>query len=211
MTLAATVLVPTHDHGPTLLRSVRSALAQTVEALEVLVVGDGVPDATRKVMEELVASDPRVKFLDNPKGPRHGELHRHAALQEARGEIVCYLSDDDLWLPDHVAEMQSLLAERRLRARAAVLDRRREPDPAFPRRPLPRVLPRAPARRGEPHSTLLRSAHTRALSTLAARLADYAGRHVHRSVHVAADPFGSGLSRDERQATDRPALAQSRA
>ena len=60
---------------------------------------------------ELVASDPRVKFLDNPKGPRHGELHRHAALQEAQGEIVCYLSDDDLWLPDHVAEMQALLAE----------------------------------------------------------------------------------------------------
>lgn len=111
MMLAATVLVPTHDHGPTLLRSVRSALAQTVEALEVLVVGDGVPDATRKVMAELVASDPRVKIFNNPKGPRHGELHRHAALQEAQGEIVCYLSDDDLWLPDHVAEMRSLLAE----------------------------------------------------------------------------------------------------
>ena len=107
---AATVLVPTHDHGPTLLRSVKSALAQTVTDLEVLVVGDGVPDETRKVMAELTA-DPRVRFFDNPKGPRHGELHRHAALQEARGEIVCYLADDDLWLPGHVEEMRRLLAK----------------------------------------------------------------------------------------------------
>ena len=111
MTLAATVLVPTHDHGPTLLRSVRSALAQTVQDLEVLVVGDGVPAVTREVMDELTRSDSRVRFFDNPKGPRHGELHRHAALQDARGEIVCYLADDDLWQRGHVEEMRRLLAE----------------------------------------------------------------------------------------------------
>jgi GalNAc5-diNAcBac-PP-undecaprenol beta-1,3-glucosyltransferase len=111
LTLAATVLVPTHDHGPTLLRSVPSALAQTVEDLEVFVVGDGVPDVTREVMAELTASDERVWFFDNPKGPRHGEIHRHQALQQARGEIVCFLSDDDLWLPGHVEQLRALLAD----------------------------------------------------------------------------------------------------
>jgi hypothetical protein len=111
LTLAATVLVPTHDHGPTLLRSVPSALAQTVQELEIFVVGDGVPDVTRDVMAELIASDERVKFFDNPKGPRHGEVHRHEALKQARGEIVCYLSDDDLWLPEHVEQLRMLLAD----------------------------------------------------------------------------------------------------
>lgn len=111
MSVAATVLIPTHDHGPLLLHSVPSALAQTVTELEVLVVGDGVPDETRELMAELVAADERVRFFDNPKGERHGEAHRHAALQEAHGEIVCYLSDDDVWLPGHVEELQRLLAD----------------------------------------------------------------------------------------------------
>ncbi|MGZ4396503.1 MAG: glycosyltransferase family 2 protein [Gaiellaceae bacterium] len=111
MTLAATVLIPTHDHGPTLRHSIPSVLGQTVEELEVFVIGDGVPDVTRELMAELTALDERVRFFDHPKGPRHGELYRHAALQEARGEIVCYLCDDDLWLPGHVEHLRELLAE----------------------------------------------------------------------------------------------------
>ncbi|MBI2911493.1 MAG: glycosyltransferase family 2 protein [Chloroflexi bacterium] len=106
-----TVLIPTHDHGPTLYHSVRSALGQTVGEIEVLVVGDGVPDTTREIVAELMREDERVRFLDNPKGPNRGEVHRHAALQHAQGDIVCYLPDDDLWLPDHVATVQALLRE----------------------------------------------------------------------------------------------------
>ena len=110
MPLEATVLIPTHDHGPLLLHSARSALAQTVEEIELFIVGDGVPEVTREVVSEL-KQDERVRFFDNPKGPRHGEVHRHAALREARGEIVCYLSDDDLWFPEHVAYMRRLLED----------------------------------------------------------------------------------------------------
>jgi glycosyltransferase involved in cell wall biosynthesis len=107
----ATVLVPTHDHGATLRHSVGSVLAQTVEDIEVFVVGDGVPDDARAVVRELVESDGRVRFFDHPKGPRLGEAYRHGVLQEARGRIVCYLSDDDLWTPDHVETMLGLLAD----------------------------------------------------------------------------------------------------
>ena len=72
MSVAATVIVPTHDHGPTLRLSVGSALAQTVEDIEVLVVGDGVPDVTREIVGELSRVDERVHFFDHPKGQRHG-------------------------------------------------------------------------------------------------------------------------------------------
>ena len=54
-------------------------------------------------------SDRRVRFFDFPKAPGRGEGSRHAALQEARAPLVCYLSDDDLLLAEHVAEMAQLL------------------------------------------------------------------------------------------------------
>jgi hypothetical protein len=109
MPLTATILIPTHNHGPTLRASVASALRQTVSDIEVFVVGDGVTDETRNIMGEIMRGDSRVRFFDHPKGQRHGELYRHEALLEARGRIVCYLSDDDLYLPHHVKEMSALL------------------------------------------------------------------------------------------------------
>ncbi len=109
-TLAATIVVPTHDHGPLVELAVRSALEQSVREIEVFVMGDGVTQETRAAVTALVRSDPRVRFFDHPKGPRLGEHYRHAALAEARGEIVTYLGDDDLYLPQHVALVRAALA-----------------------------------------------------------------------------------------------------
>lgn len=107
----ATILVPTHDHGATLDHSVASALAQTVGDIEVFVVGDGAPDASRERVERMAKRDRRLRWFGFPKGARHGETHRNAALEEARGSFVCYLADDDLYLPEHVATMAELLRD----------------------------------------------------------------------------------------------------
>lgn len=109
-----TVLVPTHDHADTLLFSIPSILNQTCQDFELFLVGDGVPERTRELVAALRAHDDRIRFFDNPKGPRHGEIHRHAALQEARGKFVCYLPDDDLWLPDHLETLEPLLGKHHL-------------------------------------------------------------------------------------------------
>jgi len=110
VTVAATVLIPTFDHGQLLEYSLASARAQTVTDIEIFIVGDGAPDITRDIARRATAADPRVRYFDNPKGASRGELHRHRALAEASGAIVCYLADDDLWLPQHVQTMRALLA-----------------------------------------------------------------------------------------------------
>lgn len=108
--LRATVLIPTHEHGDLLRLSAASALEQTLQDLEVFIVLDGPDPETMAAAEDVAGQDNRVRLFPNDKGERHGEAHRHAALREARGRIVCYLSDDDLWSPDHVEYLDGLLA-----------------------------------------------------------------------------------------------------
>lgn len=104
-----TVLIPTFDNGPTLRYAILSVLQQTERDLELFVVGDGAPPETHELVVELQRTDPRIRYFDNPKGARHGEAHRDAALCEATGDAVCYLSDDDVWLPHHLSTMGTML------------------------------------------------------------------------------------------------------
>ncbi|MDH4102088.1 MAG: glycosyltransferase family 2 protein [Thermoleophilia bacterium] len=104
----ATILIPTFRHAVLLPYAVRSALAQEGVEIELFVVGDGVEDDTRAALEPFLA-DPRVRFFDRRKGQRNGERLRHEALQESTAPIVCYLADDNLFLPGHVAQMRALL------------------------------------------------------------------------------------------------------
>ncbi|MEP6753896.1 MAG: glycosyltransferase family 2 protein [Chthonomonadales bacterium] len=109
MGAAVTILMPTFNHGPTLYHSIGSALDQYMGDFELFVIGDGVPDITREIMTEFVKKDSRIRFFDFPKGERLGEGYRHGVLQEASGDFVCYLSDDDLWQRDHLEQMTQLL------------------------------------------------------------------------------------------------------
>ena len=109
--LRASVLLPTHVHAATLPFAVASVQAQGVDDIEILIVGDGVNDTLRATAKRLAADDPRIKFFDFPKGPRNGEIHRDVVLRQARGRIVCYQCDDDLWLPGHLEEMEAALED----------------------------------------------------------------------------------------------------
>jgi hypothetical protein len=89
--------------------AVASVQAQGIEDIEILIVGDGVNDSVRSTVERLQAADARIRFFDFPKGPRNGEIHRDGVLRQARGRIVCYQADDDLWLPGHLEDMETAL------------------------------------------------------------------------------------------------------
>lgn len=105
-----TVLIPTFNNLGTIDCAIRSVQRQTERDFEIFVVSDGAPTETLALVETLAAADSRIRLFRYAKGERHGEAWRHQALQHATGEAVCYLSDDDFWLPDHLATMAELLS-----------------------------------------------------------------------------------------------------
>lgn len=106
---AFTVLLPVHRPPALLPFAIASVQAQDRQDFELLVICDGAPPETAALARRLATADSRIRVFEHPKGERHGEAYRHAALQDARGHYVCQIADDDLWLPEHLSEIEKLL------------------------------------------------------------------------------------------------------
>ena len=106
MPKSISVVIPTHNRRAHVLLAIESALRQTREPLEVIVVADGCTDGTADAIGAL--DDERIVLLDLPKAPGFGWENRNVALDRARGDAIAYLSDDDLWLPDHLQRIGEL-------------------------------------------------------------------------------------------------------
>ena len=95
-----TIAIPTHNRRGTVVLSVLSGLRQTRSPEEVLVLCDGCTDGTADAVRAL--GDERVVAIELPKGPGYAYVHRNEALRRARGDVVLWVGDDDLLLPDHL-------------------------------------------------------------------------------------------------------------
>lgn len=104
-----TIITPTFDHGPVLAHAIACVKRQSFSDYEHIVVGDGIVAAGREIALAYERDDPRARFIDNPKGPENGQIHRDTAIRDhASGELIAYLSDDDLWFDDHLATLDEL-------------------------------------------------------------------------------------------------------
>ena len=103
------VLVPAYNAASTIAETLASALAQTHESLEIIVVDDGSSDNTAAVVEDFSARDSRVIFVRQTNGGVASA--RNAALSMARGSFVAPLDADDLWHPEKISRQMRRLAE----------------------------------------------------------------------------------------------------
>jgi glycosyltransferase involved in cell wall biosynthesis len=89
--------------------AVDSALEQTVQDLEVIVVDDGSTDGGADVIRERATRDPRVRLLrQENRGP---SAARNAGVAEASAPYVAFLDADDRWLPEKLERQLALARE----------------------------------------------------------------------------------------------------
>lgn len=105
------IICPTFSHADALYMSIASVRAQNFEDWQMVVIGDGAPQKTATILEALVAEDDRISYKAFPKSIRYGEEYRDAVIRGSGAEIVCHLSDDDLWAPNHLDTMISLTSK----------------------------------------------------------------------------------------------------
>ena len=105
MTPAVTIAVPVYNSASTLERCLRSAMAQTLHDIEILVADDGSTDGSAALAERLAEEDGRIRVLrmgSNGGKPRAMNILAAAA----RGAWFAVLDADDCY---HPARLQTLL------------------------------------------------------------------------------------------------------
>lgn len=111
---SVSVVVPSYNARPWLAEAIRSAQAQSLAPLEIIVVDDGSTDGSVETARQAGAT--RIVSDGVNRGP---SATRNRGIQAASGDLVAFLDADDRWLPDH------------LERSAATLERHPDADVAF--------------------------------------------------------------------------------
>jgi glycosyltransferase involved in cell wall biosynthesis len=105
---AVSIVIPTRNRAALLPETVRSITEQTGIEWELIIVNDNSTDGTAAYLESL--HDPRICGV--PNGGRQGQSGAcNYGLDQARGEFVMFMDDDDLLRPKGLAKLVTALRQ----------------------------------------------------------------------------------------------------
>lgn len=107
------VIIPTYKNRGGLIDSIESALSQNYDGLiEVIVVDDNDPRSTfRKHTEELMEQykdNAKVKYIRHEVN-KNGAAARNTGIRAAKGDLIAFLDDDDLFLDGKLSKQVKYL------------------------------------------------------------------------------------------------------
>ncbi len=91
------VLIPTRNRPELVKRAIASVQAQTFPDFEIVVTIDGPDPATEEALSSL--NEPRLRWIVHPEN-RGLPAARSTGIENALGEWIAYLDDDDEWMPN---------------------------------------------------------------------------------------------------------------
>lgn len=102
-------VIPTRNRSDRLRAALQSVLDQTFTDIEIIVVDDASTDDTEKTLQSL-SQKAGLRYLRN-KARQGASRSRNIAIQEARGEFITGLDDDDTWHPQRVEKLLDAFQE----------------------------------------------------------------------------------------------------
>ena len=104
------VIIPNYNRSGTLIRAVKSVLAQHLPVLEILVCDDGSTDDSHEQIKAL--SNPLVRWIDCGRNGRPA-IPRNTGIKHSKGDWLAFLDNDDEWLPEKIEEQLRVATEKK--------------------------------------------------------------------------------------------------
>lgn len=107
------VIITTYRRSQLLERAVESVMRQTYHNLEIIVVDDNSQfpierESSRKCQKKFK----KIKLIENPTN-LGGSLSRNVGIEQATGELISFLDDDDEYLSDRIEKMVKLYIKKK--------------------------------------------------------------------------------------------------
>lgn len=101
------VVLPTYDRPDLVGRAIDSVLSQTYQNLECIVVDDHSPESETTDLVTALANE-KIKYIRHQEN-RGLSAARNTGIEEAEGEFLAFLDDDDEWLPEKLEKQMTLI------------------------------------------------------------------------------------------------------
>lgn len=95
-------VIPTHNRADVLRDCLESVVNQTYKNIEVIVVNDNSRDDTKSILEEYKGKCTNFKYYNN--NGVGGNAARNFGIQNANGEYIAFMDDDDICELDRIDE-----------------------------------------------------------------------------------------------------------
>ncbi len=99
------VIIPLYNKEKHIVATLQSIFAQTVTNYEIIIINDGSTDGSLQVVQNL--QDARIKLFSIKN--QGVSTARNYAMQHAKGEYYAFLDADDIWLENHLEELNKLI------------------------------------------------------------------------------------------------------
>ena len=99
------VCIPTYNGAEFLPETLASVAAQRFDDFEVVIVDDGSTDATIEIAERFARDESRARVIRNRTRAGSSARNANRCVEEARGEWLKFLFQDDVIAPDCLAKM----------------------------------------------------------------------------------------------------------
>lgn len=100
------VIIPAYKAERFIEETITSVIKQSYTCLECIVINDGSPDKLGTIVRRLRNEDSRITYIRQENGGVSSA--RNHGFKLSKGEYICFLDADDIWLPNRVEKMLAL-------------------------------------------------------------------------------------------------------
>lgn len=108
------IIIPTYKRADRLRKAIESALNQTYKKIEIIVIDDNNQNTEyRRTTEQIMLKYKDVKrvFYIQHERNKNGAAARNTGIRASKGELISFLDDDDLYLPEKTEKQVKYLNE----------------------------------------------------------------------------------------------------